>query len=331
MLVGSSGVGPYHRTVADAPPRSVLEAAACWESTDVVPGRPAMTTFRRCLRYHQGLWREANGHPIGTQPIEPKPGDTSRPLGSRLPLTYARETGANFVSPGALQSVRTRLASRERHQTLNGQRLWADLLSSMPLCFNVFGELDADSEAASNAVRRWWPDAPSIVSEIKFEHSPGRLDPAYLGNRSAFDAAILLDCGDGSNGIIGIETKYHERTAAEAASSSRLARYIEVSNSSGIFRPGAIDTLIGTDLQQIWLDHLLVLAMLQHPDHRWTWGRFVLVHPRGNTDFAQACVRYRELLTTDKTFGSVTLEDLLNSGALKASTSAVLRARYLPA
>ena len=30
-----------------------------------------MTDFRRALRYHQARWREANGHPIGSQPIAP--------------------------------------------------------------------------------------------------------------------------------------------------------------------------------------------------------------------------------------------------------------------
>ena len=51
-----------------------------------------MTEFRRRLRYHQARWREANGHPIGTQPIVPRPGKPVRPVGSRLPLDYARET-----------------------------------------------------------------------------------------------------------------------------------------------------------------------------------------------------------------------------------------------
>ena len=59
----------------------------------------------------------------------------------------------------------------------------------MPMCFNLFGDLAGpDPELANAAVRRWWPDAPSVVTEIKFEYSPGRLDPTYLGNRSAFDA-----------------------------------------------------------------------------------------------------------------------------------------------
>jgi hypothetical protein len=57
-----------------------------------------MTDFRRRLRYHQAQWREANGHPLGSQPIAPRYGQPLRLVGSRLPLDYARETGATFLA-----------------------------------------------------------------------------------------------------------------------------------------------------------------------------------------------------------------------------------------
>src|SRR5437764_3072021 len=91
------------------PSKQELEAAHCWEADDRVPGRPHMTDFRRALRYHQARWREANGHPIGSQPIAPRPDAASaRPVGSRLPLDYARERGANFLTSRALEAVRAR-------------------------------------------------------------------------------------------------------------------------------------------------------------------------------------------------------------------------------
>src|SRR4051812_38640545 len=128
-----------------APPtRQELEAAFCWEADDQVPGRPAMTAFRRAARYHQARWREANHHPIGTQPIVPKPGDRVRKVGSRLPLDYGRETGANFISATALDAARARVGYVERNQTFDRQRLFVDLLSSTALSFNVFGDLAAD-------------------------------------------------------------------------------------------------------------------------------------------------------------------------------------------
>jgi hypothetical protein len=77
----------------EVPSQQALEAAYSWEAEDRVPGRPAMTEFRRRLRYHQAQWREAHRYPIGSQPIAPRSDQPARPLGSRLPLDYARKTG----------------------------------------------------------------------------------------------------------------------------------------------------------------------------------------------------------------------------------------------
>jgi PD-(D/E)XK nuclease superfamily protein len=73
-----------------------------------------------------------------------------------------------------------------------------------------------------------------------------------------------------------------------------------------------------------------VLSMLQHPSRAWRWGRLVVVHPAGNTDFADACSRYRALLVDQSTFASVTVEDLLDPNVLPARTAPALRKRYLP-
>ena len=81
----------------------------------------------------------------------------------------------------------------------------------------------------------------------------------------------------------------------------------------------------------MWLEHLLVLSMLQHPSQRWGWGRFVLVHPAGNLDFADACSRYRGLLADQSTFSSMTVEEFLDAGVLPAHTATALRTRYIPA
>jgi hypothetical protein len=80
----------------------------------------------------------------------------------------------------------------------------------------------------------------------------------------------------------------------------------------------------------MWLEHLLLLSMLQHASGTWSWGRYVVVHPAGNTDFADACTRYRELLIDRSTFSSISLEELLEANALPAQTTAALRDRYLP-
>jgi hypothetical protein len=302
--------------------RAELEAAHSWEAEDHVPGRPAMTEFRRGLRFQQARWREAHGHPVGSQPIVPKPGKPVRPLGSRLPLDYARETGANFVTTGALAAARARTSEVEPRQSFDHQRLWADLLWSPALAFNLFGDVDRDGFVA-----RRWPDAPGSVQDVRFVHSPGWLDPAYLSSLRAFDAAFVLEGG----GIVGVDVQYHERAKAETPKPENMRRYLEVAERSKAFAHGGLEDVTGrSDLAVMWLEHLLLLSMLQHESGAWSWGRYVVVHPAGNTDLADLCARYRALLRDDSTFSSLTLEELLGAGVHSGADAAALRERYVP-
>ncbi len=303
-------------------------AAHCWFDGDRVSKDPATTTWKRRARLHQAAWREERGFPIGAEPYTGGP--SSRHVGSRLALDYAMSTGANFLTPAAHEAARTRLANPERGQTLRPDRLWADLLSSMPLCFNLFGELSADSARAVQAIEAWWPGIPIGRVTVRFEHSPGRREREYLGNKSAFDAAFEIESASGA-AIIGVETKYHEHAKRESAPTAvALARYVEVTERSAMFASGWYEKLVGTDLQQIWFDHLLVLAMLQHPSKRWTSGRFVLVYPSDNPSFASAAERYRAVLEDPSTtFEARTIEGLLGvDGVLSDANRDALRARY---
>lgn len=310
--------------------REQLEAAHCWEADDRVPRQPATTDFRRRTRYHQAEWREANGHPIGSQPIAPRPGKPARLVGSRVPLPYGRETGANFLTTSALDAARSRSARAEPRQSFDHQRLWADLLSSLAMAFNLFGDMSADVGLAGATVHALWPDAPGTVQAVRFAHSPGWLDPAYLNNLRAFDVAFELDLHDGTHGIVAMDTKYHEPVKRETPRPDNLRRYQEVSEHANVFERGAIDAREPSDLAEMWLEHLLLLSMLQHPSSTWSWGRYIVVHPAGNVSVSDACARYRNLLADDSTFGVLTVEDVLDADALPAPLDAKLRARYIP-
>ena len=289
-----------------------------------------MTFFRQQTRLHHARWREAHGHPIGSQPIRPRPGSDLRPIGSRIPLDYGQATGATFVSAAAHEAAKRRMALTEREQSIDHQRLWADLLASEALAFNLFGDHAADLRRADRAVRSFAPDAPGGVTEVRFLHSPGRLDPEWLNSLRQFDVAFVLDRGDGTRGIVGVDVTYHERHSLETPKPQNLWRYREVHERAAIFRAGALDRLKGrSDLWSPWLEHLLLLSMLQHASGEWTWGRYVIVHAAGNVDMADRSERYRELLRDETTFAMLTLETIVDSGELPAATARALRDRYL--
>jgi hypothetical protein len=168
------------------------------------------------------------------------------------------------------------------------------------------------------------------VSDVRFAHSPGRLDRTYLNTLRAFDAAFVLDVGDGTHAILAIDTKYHERAKSEIPKPENLWRYLEVAQRSGVFAPGATDALKGkSELAVMWLEHLLMLSMLQHQSGSWPWGRYVVIYPAANPDIAELTARYTSLLVDESTFASMTVEELLNAGTLPARTETAVRARYL--
>lgn len=311
--------------------RHELESMHSWDATDEVPGRPEMTAFRRMVRLHQARWRERHGHPIGTQPLAPRPGQRSRPVGSHMPVDYARRVGANFVTEGALVAAKRRLAMIEPNQSIDHQRMWADLSWAPVIAFNLLGDLASDRRRADSAIHTWWPSAPGRVQEILFAHSPGWLDPTYLNSLRVFDAMVILDLPGGGHGVIAIDTKYRDWTKPETPRPENRWRYEEVAERSGIFRPGAVDRLkVRSGLAVMWLEHLLLLSMLQHPSGRWRWGIYVVLHPEGNADFVEACARYSDLLRDGSTFASTTLEEVLASSALLRTTRTILRERYVP-
>ena len=315
------GEGPTKRELVDA---------NCWFAVDRVGRDPATTAWKQSARLRQARWRERHADwKVGAHPY--RGGEKASVVGSRLELAFAMNSGANFITPGALAAARHRVATPQKHQMLNVERLYADLLSSMPLCFNLFGDLSQDRAAARANLQAWWPELPHGEVHVGFEYSPGRLDPAYLGNRSAFDGYFEVTAESGARSIVGVETKYHEHAAVEPAPSERaLGRYVEVTERSRAFLPDWQTRIVGTDLQQIWLDHLLLLSMLQHPAQAHAHGLFVLVYPAGNASFASAAQRYREALADPTTFQARTLEELVETpGGLPPETRDAFRARYL--
>lgn len=319
-----------HLPPTDPIPDDELERHFCLRSVDKVPRDPETTAFKRRARLHQALWREARGYPIGAQPMTSKV-EKNR-LGSRLECRFGFQSPAkNFLGDEVRDAVKHRLANPERDQTLNRMRLMCDLLSSMPMCFNLFGWLHGDLEAADRAIHRWWPETPGRVTAVHFEWSPDRrAEGKFLENRSAFDVAFELKLDDGTPGVIGIETKYHEHCRREAMPPEhRRRRYEMVADNSGVFRPGAAGRILGSPLQQIWLDHLLALSMLQHTTRPWTWTRFLLVHPEKNPSFERAAEEYQSELVAFDTFKVATIESLLDNTALPEASIALFRERYL--
>ena len=203
---------PRLRSTGGMIARSVLAAHDVDVRTD--------NAWQRRARLHQSLWRQAQQMPAGMH--------NAKPLGSRLnPLDAEPPTLANYLSPQAKRQVQA--AVREAATTgalLARPRLWVDLLSSQPLCFNLFGPLAEDPALATTTLQMIWPNIQKIT-RIRFEWSPGRGAERYTGNRSAFDIFVEYD-GPRGRSFLAIEVKYHEdltgTPAADRPTSTRRSQ-----------------------------------------------------------------------------------------------------------
>jgi hypothetical protein len=124
-------------------------------------------------------------------------------------------------SRGAL----ARLAPHVDHraQSTDHQRLWADLLSSAALSFNLFGDLATDL-AGDRAVRGGRHPAPCATSAAHHRGDSTPLpEPAH-----AFDVAFVLDVGGGKQQWSSANSTAQQDRAAEPISPRATWRCVNV-------------------------------------------------------------------------------------------------------
>lgn len=250
------------------------------------------TNLRILLRLRIARWVASTGHPIGIN-------SNGNPSGTRFKLPEAAQQGWNYHTRAVADLARSVHVGDlyERGAVLTHERLWADALSSQPLAFNLFGPLALDLQAATQWARRIWPLQVHEVVSIRFEHSPGRGDPDFLHNLSAFDVAIHAATPSGRSLLIGIELKYHE--APTAVRPRFKPRYEAVAASSGCFYVPKRDPFWNGRLAQLWLDHLLAIATVQHPRTPYDEGMSVLLYPAERVDLLDSVRRYQGLVRPD--------------------------------
>ena len=310
------------------PTRQDLMDAACWFDSDKVGGTQR-TAFKREARWRQHRWAvdELSITSFGTHSgrrTHPDLAPDDVPNGTKL-LDRDAAAGANFLTPTIHQVAAARVASKQDHETLDDKRLYRDLLSSMPMAFNLFAEASSpENEVSRLQLAERFGVGQSSPSDIVFEWSPGRRSAEYTRDRTAFDVALRLGPKEEPRTVVGIETKYHEHSAKESKPSPRksdaLKRYQEqteflvaAAEASGVFKTGWQDAVLTTDLRQIWRDHLLALAMRAHPAQWSEQTRYVLLYPSRNVSFRHAAQWYLSLLDDTTTFRALTIEEVVDA------------------
>ncbi|QGN55919.1 hypothetical protein [Novosphingobium sp. Gsoil 351] len=285
--------------------------------------------FRSCARLLQSLWRQRQNLPIGTYT---RTSGSKRTIGSLI-STAAGTEGRNFLTPAIAEIARLEAAYQERDALIDQNRLFTNLLSSMPLAFNACVPLHLDRDLAARVLRAIIPgiDLKAVV-DVLFEHSPGRQDPTLTGDRSAFDVAFVYERSDGKRGLLGLEVKYSE-TGTEPAPPELNPRYTDLARSSGLFKEPDHAALRVNPLQQLFREHLLAQAVVMRGAYAEAY--FVLVAPRLNHLVQNSASLYASFLAKPTNgqvpFVNVELEQLVGafgwSGAHDHSLA--LTERYL--
>ncbi len=192
------------------------------------------------------------------------PNENSINQHSLLPSIYGNMlvkgelTGENFYFPETFEYAHLRINNKKKEETIDGYRLFNNLLSSMPLAFNLFHPLIMMKENKPELINKIFKELfPLIqiesVEEIKIEFIPTPISK-YTNDKSAMDAAILFTDIHGCKMIIAIETKYTDSLGTNKAKDNSL-KY-DTATSSELFIEKGIEH-IALGCTQIYRNFLL--------------------------------------------------------------------------
>lgn len=259
------------------------------------------TGFRAKARKHQAEFRE--------QIMEE---DCTDPYGSVLSEEAGRK-GVNFYPGfGILEAV------KDRYQGFR-QLLYCHTLRSEHIPFNFFVPLKKNKDLLKALLNHYLQNTIEEIVKIEIEFAPSPFKN-YLNDRTSFDCCISYKHVDGTQGMVGIETKYTEHSYKPGTKELQEVNdptgiYYRASRSSGLYKEGSLEVLKGDKFRQIWRNHLLGARILDVDALQYKHFTLATLYPAGNTYIHNACKTYKELLNDnakDK-FLPITFESFLET------------------
>lgn len=284
-----------------------------WDHRLEYDGDSARTRNYRRL---QSRWRGVVlGLPPGT--YEDSNGRV-RALGSLLPTMATRQS--QLLSQEAIWHAEARLPQLAAEgRKAEPRRLWTNMLSSQPMCFSIFGHLEAHRAAAARALDRVLPWPVERIDEVTLEYAPAAAASRLGGDKpdnTAFDTMLVVS-GAGTHRVIGVETKYTEPFSQYEYDKPS---YRAVTERRGTwFKPGAADALRSSGTNQLWRNVMLA----QEASRDVTCEGSVLVLTASDDHGAERAVTgvADQLHDPDQRLIHVLLEDLMTSAAQEPALS----------
>lgn len=259
------------------------------------------------MRFHQSWYRHTV---LG---LEPGPNPRGQIYGNMLTQQDGHE-GRIFLSESTFEHA------KERYPFSKGggdaSRVYCNLLSSEPMCFNLFGPLKSDLDLATDLMRRLagFPGDASVVN-VLFEDAPDK--ESHLNDGTSFDVFVEYKRPGERRGLVGIEIKLTEPfTQKHCDFDADYARWQD--RGEWWWKPGAEADFSNLSFNQLWRNHLLVYAMLNQPEPEYDEGSCAVVHAASNAHTHKAIASYRALLypVGDQTLHDWTLQSIVEAWTL---------------
>ena len=300
------GKGGTRRTNRAGRPATPF-ATACASSTASPSGCLTSNLLKRRLRWHQSWYRDrVLGTEYGTGPN----GKDTTLYGNMLTKETA-ESGLNFLTPRIFEAVKRRLAEPRDGETIEEFRLMRNMLSSQPMCFNLFGELSNDRDLATVLCRVLWGGHIARVTNVQFERAPlPREEYLNESKGTAFDAFIEYQTAMGDMGFVGIETKLTEPFSQNEYDRPEYRKWM--TKDSPWRTDVDVQKLISSRNNQIWRDHLLSWALLSHPKSIYAIGNLTIIYHPLDDRCAETISDYRKLLRDKGMFSAFDLGKIVS-------------------
>lgn len=284
------------------------------EDKDYGPQNPKDASFQRRMRFHQSWYRaEVLNVPYGVGPKR-----KSKTLYGNMLREADGNRGLNFLTPHIFQVAQRRLALKTGG--IDDFRLLNNLLSSQPMCFNLFGPLVDDLKLARRVLGALLPVEIHKVQKVMLEFAPQPTGD-YLNDRTAFDAYVSYERTDGRHAFLGIETKLSEPLSQKIYANPRYWHWTRLPDSP--WREDSWSQLQTLRFNQLWRDHLLAIANKGVSPLGFSSGGLLLVYHPSDTEMAATVNAYRELLKPgDESFMAIPLDQLVENwrGVIERST-----------
>jgi hypothetical protein len=233
-------------------------------------------------------------------------------------LIDGEKSGSNFTSLAAFRYAiqRTYDKNINKYLTIDNYRLFNNMLSSMPMCFNLFSDLRelliSDKDSCSNIIKSLFKDVNwiSSVEYIGVEFIPTPIEQ-YTNDKTAFDAIIIVQDVDRKKGVLSIETKYTDLLGSN--SSKNNDKKNELIEKYKLFSPETVTNLKVNGYKQIYRNYLLTFAFAK--SNKFTNFCNVIISPSEDELSKEELLELQTSLRRNKSsIMKIDLEEFINRG-----------------